>query len=142
MLAQGKREKTARRKGKGKGRPRHKGKGKGHPRRFARNLTRPSTARTHVRTHGTTRNGFPVGLIPTTSDIIYIYIYIYTYTSIYAFICIFMQATQIFGCPINNVVFVINTNDVTHYSHTYPPGKTFVIEGLNDKGILLLFNSY
>ena len=38
----------------------HKGKGKEHVRRFGWNLTRPSTARTHVRTHGTTRNDFPV----------------------------------------------------------------------------------
>ena len=34
-----------------------------------------ATARAH-RTHGTTRNGFPVGLPPPTFDI-YIYIYIY-----------------------------------------------------------------
>ena len=60
MLAQGKREKLAGQKGKGKGRPRHKGKGKEHDGRFGWNLTRPSTARTHVRTHGTTRNDFPV----------------------------------------------------------------------------------
>ena len=52
--------KTGAIKGKRERPARHKGKGKEHARRFGWNLTRPSTARTHVRTHGTTRNDLPV----------------------------------------------------------------------------------